>query len=159
MEQLRAAVRGTGLASLTAHLRAGHASDDPVADLAELGMAYCVNALADPHVFRATFMEAPLGGEELAVVSGAGETAFAPLVAAVQRCIDGGRFAPVDPAGLALQLWIASHGTVTLQLAGLLEPEAAVEQLGALGRALFTGFGDDPAAAARSVAAAGERFG
>lgn len=157
MEHLRAAVRAAGLAGLSAHLAAAHASDDPVADLAELGIGYAANALADPHVFRATFMEAPIGGE-LAAVSGAGEMAFAPLVAAVERCIAAGRFAPADPAGLATQLWIATHGTVTLQLAGLLEPGAAAEHLGAIGRALFAGFGDDPEAAARSVAAAGERF-
>ena len=153
MEPLRAAVRTAALAALTARMAAVAPTDDPVADVAALGLAYCLNALADRHAFRATFMEAPLGGE-LEAVAGAGESAFAPLVAAVERCIAAGRFAPADPRALATRLWIASHGTVTLQLAGLLEPEDALGQLGAIGHALFVGFGDDPEAAGRSVAAA-----
>ncbi len=157
LDQLRAAVRRAGLAGLSAHLAGGHTADDPVADLAELGAAYVANALADPHVYRATFMEAPLAAE-LEVVSGAGALAFAPLVEAVQRCVDAGRFAPADPEDLTTQIWIASHGTVTLQLAGLITPENAGRQLTEIGRALFAGFGDDPEAAARSLAAAAARF-
>src|SRR3712207_339986 len=142
MEQLRVAVRREAFERLAAELAAVPRTGDPVTDLAAGGAAYVQNALAAPDLFRAVFLEAPIELEDVA----AGFRAFEPLVEAVQRCLDAGRFAPAEPVGLALQLWTAVHGAVTLHLAALLPLEALPDHLAAMGRALFVGFGDDPEA-------------
>src|SRR3712207_8621113 len=49
---------------------------------------YCMNAIDNPNLYRVMFMEAPLDEHD----AGVGLDTFERLVAAVQRCIDAGRF-------------------------------------------------------------------
>src|SRR5207248_3865646 len=122
MPELRRAVRQEGFARLARHLAQVGESDDPVADLAMLGLAYYDNALSNPHLYRVMFMEQPLDEADAAART---ET-FEVLVAAMQRCIEDGRFASADAADLATQFWALGHGVVSLQLARMLSGEEAL---------------------------------
>jgi AcrR family transcriptional regulator len=146
MPELRRAVRREGFARLAQHLAQVSESDDPVADLAMLGRAYYQNAMANPHLYRAMFMEQPLDGE-----ANARTETFDVLIGGMQRCIASGRFAPAEPSGLATQFWALGHGVVTLELAHLLSPEEALGCLAAATLNLFRAFGDDEDAARRSL--------
>jgi AcrR family transcriptional regulator len=155
MDEVRRAVRLEGFARLGAHLAAVEESGDTVADLCLLGWAYYVNAMTNPNLYRAMFMEHPDAGD-----SGAGAETFRQLVAGVDRCIRAGRFGAADPVELATQLWATAHGIVTLRLAGippLVSTGQAVATLLAVSTNLFHAFGDDRRATSRSVAAARRR--
>jgi hypothetical protein len=65
------------------------------------------------------------------------------LVNGVARCLEAGRFRPAEPLALANQLWAVSHGVAALQLAGILDPDEAVDCLEAGGVNLLAGFGDE----------------
>jgi AcrR family transcriptional regulator len=153
MAELRRAVRREGFARLAAYLADIDATNDPVADLAMIGLAYHVNATANPDLYRVMFMEQALDAAEGAT----GAETFDTLVAGVQRCIDAGRFEPSDAADLALQLWAVGHGLVTLQLAGILSFRQALQCLGETAENLFTSYGDDRGAAGRSLVHAVQR--
>jgi AcrR family transcriptional regulator len=146
MAELRAAVRKEGFARLGKFLEAVEATDDPVADVSALGVAYLSNALTNPHLYRFMFLEPPIDDDP-----DAGSFTFEILVGGVERAIEAGRFAPADPVRLATQLWATAHGTVTLHLAGLLSIEDLAECSSAMALALFVAFGDDPGAARASV--------
>ena len=60
MPELRRAVRQEGFARLAARAAQLGESDDPVADLAGLGLAYHQVAMSNPHLYRAMYMEQPL---------------------------------------------------------------------------------------------------
>ena len=138
MDDLRHEVRREGFARLREHLNAVPETDDPVADLGQLGVAYYVNAVTNPNLYRAMFMEGPVGGEHTPV----GLDTFMTLVHAMQRCIDAGRFQPGDATSMATQMWSLSHGVVALQLAHLLTPEVAQESLRTAANHLIGAFGD-----------------
>ena len=125
MDELRREVRREGFNRLRDHLSAVPRTDDPVGDIGRLGTAYYVNAVTNPHLYRAMFMEGPVGDDDAPV----GVDTFMQLVEAVQRCIDDGVFGPGDAFAMAQQLWAVSHGVVALQLAHLLEPQVAIECL------------------------------
>src|SRR5688572_6299691 len=57
MDEVRREVRREGFARLGAHLSGTPTTDDPVADLGLLGVAYYVNAVTNPNLYRAMFME------------------------------------------------------------------------------------------------------
>src|SRR5947209_19005439 len=81
MPELRRAVRREGFARLAARAAQMEESDDPVADLATLGIEYNENALSNPHLYRVMFMEQPLDETD----ADAGTETSAILVAGVQR--------------------------------------------------------------------------
>ncbi len=120
MDELRLEVRREGFARLGAHMAAAAHSDDPVADLAELGQAYFANALANPNLYRVMFMEHLPDDEEHV-----GRETFDVLVDGVRRCIEGGRFRPADPVAVANQVWAVTHGVAALHLSGFLTLEEA----------------------------------
>lgn len=125
---------------LATELRAVPSTDDPFADLVEVGLAYRRNALAHGDLYRVMFDRNPLAlasplehphepgctasnsgtdpsaDDELAV----GLDAFGALVEAVRRCTDAG-ILDGHPDDLALQVWATAHGAVSLELAGFLE--------------------------------------
>ena len=108
-----------GFARLYARVDSVPVTDDPVADLAVMSVAYREHAMANPHLYAVMFGSASLGGyrlrdDELDV----GLAAFGQLVAAAKRAIDAGVLRPGDPAAVAGQLWTALHGYVMLELAG-----------------------------------------
>src|SRR5438270_2667304 len=147
MPGLRQAVRREGFARLSARLAAVPKTDDPIADLALLGLAYYENATTNPDLYRVVFMEEPLSDADAVI----GSEAFQFLVDGVQRCITSDMFDDADPVDLATQLWALGHGGVTLQLARLLSPEQAAGcLLGALLH-LFTSYGAGPDVARRSI--------
>src|SRR5213596_2662399 len=88
MPELRRSVRQEGFERLMAGAAQLGESDDPVADLAGLGLAYYQLAMSNPHLYRAMYMEQPLDAADAA----AGSEAFNILVAAMQRCLGSGRF-------------------------------------------------------------------
>src|SRR6266487_3392701 len=55
MPELRRAVRQEGFARLMARAEQVGESDDPVADLAGLGLAYYQLAMSNPHLYRAMY--------------------------------------------------------------------------------------------------------
>jgi len=147
MPGLRRALRREGFARLSARLAALSQTDDPVADLAQLCLAYYVYATADPHLYRVVFMEEPLGEDDAVI----GSQPFDVLVGGVRRCIAANAFDPADPVELATQIWVLGHGGVTLQLTRLLTPEqASASLLGALVQ-LFSSYGAGADATRRSI--------
>lgn len=130
-------------------------SDDPVADLAGLGRAYRANALANPDLYAAMFGGSALSTFELTEDDRQhGRYTLINVVQCAQRCIDADRFRLADAGMVAHQMWFGVHGLVSLELGEYLIPpwdaDSCFEQL-LLN--LMIGAGDDPAAAAKSVAA------
>jgi AcrR family transcriptional regulator len=154
MDDLRREVRREGFARLAAHLDAVETSGDAVADLCLLGWAYYVNAITNPNLYRAMFMDGPVDQADAYVGLGT----FDQLVDGVVRCAETGRFAPGDPAERATQLWVTSHGLVTLELAGMLSTEQVLTCFRNMGRSLYVSYGDSPSAVGRSWSRAAARF-
>jgi AcrR family transcriptional regulator len=153
MDQLRREVRREGFSRLGAQLSAVAITNDPVADLGLLGWAYYLSAGANPHLYRAMFLDGPIDDTD----SDTGLETFDQVVVAVQRCVDAGRFRG-DAYQLATQLWALLHGLVALQLAHMLTPARAVDTLlnGAVN--LYLAFGDTPEALDRSKVRIVERI-
>jgi len=148
MAEIRRAVREEGFARLNARLDAARASDDPVADLVAAGVVFFAAGVADPHLYRAMFLDRPPEDDDL----GAGT--YARLVALVRRAVTAGRF-PAARESLvpvwAAQLWSMPHGMVVMTVAGLLPGEQARFVLDDMTLRLLIGYGDDPDRARRSI--------
>lgn len=153
MPELRRAVRQEGFARLARHLAQVGESDDPVADLAMLGLAYNDNAMSNPHLYRVMFMEQPLDEADADAMT---ET-LDMLVAGVERCITSGRFAPADARALAWRFWAVGHGAMSGQMARLLSPDDALACAAGAVLNLFSAWGDDPDAARQSLTTARRR--
>jgi AcrR family transcriptional regulator len=104
---------------------------DPAERLVALGEAYRADALHDPHLYDAMFDGERLDAESRELQ----EEAFEPLVAAVEAAVEA-RVLRHDavPGTVALGLWSALHGLVSIQLHAHTPREV-----------------DDPATAARTV--------
>jgi AcrR family transcriptional regulator len=106
--------------------------DEPLGRLAELGHAYRACALANRSYYAVMFAR-PIPGFEPSPE--AYEVSLRPLrllTEAVADCVAAGVFQPVEPAHAARVLWAASHGVVSLELAGYegaIDPEACYEDL------------------------------
>jgi AcrR family transcriptional regulator len=133
---------------------------DPVADLSLLGRAYRHNAITNRHVYGVMFGGASLAGFALSEEDRQhGRYTLGRVVEYAGRCISAGRFRKEDPALVAHQMWLAVHGTVTLDLGGyLVAPYDADRCFEAQLVSLMVGAGDDLARAGASVAASRERF-
>ncbi|MEU9047280.1 MULTISPECIES: TetR/AcrR family transcriptional regulator [unclassified Kitasatospora] len=121
--------------------------DDPLAYLAALGRAYRERAIAEPAYYRVMF-EQPVtefrpSDEALAMAEGA----FDASAVAVDACMAAGVFRPGDAHEVSKIFWAATHGAVSLELAGHFAPAEAGPRyealMAALGRAF--GAGDPPA--------------
>jgi AcrR family transcriptional regulator len=148
MAQVRRAVRQEGFARLNARLDALPASDDPVADLVAAGAVFFASGVANPHLYRAMFLDRPSEDDNL----GAGT--YERLVALVRRCVTAGRFPAAQESLVpvwAAQLWSMRHGMVTMSVAELLPDEQARFVLDDMTFRLLVGYGDDPARARRSI--------
>lgn len=88
---------------------------DPRAQLRAMGLAYISFALTRPSLYRVLFANPmPLGGDLRSLPEAdPGKRAFEDLVRAAGRCLpeDDGR----DPREVALQVWTALHGFVSLR--------------------------------------------
>ncbi|MFJ2521124.1 TetR/AcrR family transcriptional regulator [Cellulosimicrobium cellulans] len=112
-DELVAAVSAEGFRRFAARLAAVGRTDDPGADLAALGRAYRVFALADPHFYAVMFARGvrPAADRPRAVE----EATFLVLRDAVARLVPDATTAD----DVALGLWGLVHGLVSLELAGL----------------------------------------
>jgi AcrR family transcriptional regulator len=146
MHELREEVRREGFARLRSHLSAVQDTGDAIADLIVLGWAYYVNGTMNPNLYRAMFMERPIGDADRDI----GLDTFERLVRGVQRAIDAGRFRRAEALDRATELWALAHGVVTLELAGLLDSARALSTFSAASRGLFEAYGDNPQALGRS---------
>lgn len=138
MSELRRAIRREGFARFRALLDGVPVHEDPLLEIADLGIAYLRNAFANPDLYRVMFMEEPLDEEDAAT----GVDTFQRLVDAVQRCIDAGRFPRLDDANWgATQLWTMGHGAVSVAMIGMLPQADAERVFGEVGLALSERFG------------------
>ncbi|HYO37704.1 MAG TPA: TetR-like C-terminal domain-containing protein [Geodermatophilus sp.] len=150
MPGLWSAVRQEGFTRLAARLDGVARTDDPVRDLAALGVAYARNALDAPELYRAMFD----ARADLADAPAADAT-FERLVAAAARARDGGRLAAdTDPLALATRYWAAGHGLVSLVVQGVLPADALAPLATDTAVALLAAAGDDPSRCRRSVSRA-----
>jgi AcrR family transcriptional regulator len=120
-----------GFARLDQHQAAVPRTDDPLADLLALAMAYRDNAMANPHLYAVMFGATSLKGFQLTEADmEIGLNSFATLTDFVARAIESGRLRQAEPARVASQVWTAMHGYVMLELAGLhLPPDNPVEDV------------------------------
>lgn len=141
-------------------------TDDPVADLFALGVAYRRYAIERPHMYRLMFgstsahgINAP-AGNVLALTVAEIERhipSFAHVVRAVRRSMLAGRIGTrsSDDAAIvatAAQFWALIHGFVMLELAGFYGDDGAAVApvLGSMTANFFVALGDSPERVARS---------
>ena len=127
---LLSAMHNEGFARLGAAMeRAQHAGGDALTALARLGEAYREAALANPHLYNLMFGGAVPGFTPDPQSQAAADATFAPLVAAVQRCLDEGVLAGPEGADgahrIATYLWSVTHGVVSLEISGKLGVDVA----------------------------------
>jgi AcrR family transcriptional regulator len=157
---LVAAVVDEGFLRLTNELERVATSEDAIADLWLVAVAYLRFARRQPDLYAVMFGTASLGGykrrgRELLQ----GLRAFEINVAVVRRAMSQRRFAEGDPWLAATAIWLWLHGVASAESAGY---QAALGELGlGLGRdsvmresfvALAVGFGDVRQRAESSVA-------
>jgi len=152
MDNLVRAMVHEGFARLHRRMSTVRATADAVADIMALGTAYRANALDHPQLYQVMFGSAALGG--FAITDGDrqhGRYTLQPLVEAVARATEQGRFRPGDPLLVAQTMWIALHGLVSLELGGYLtDPYDADVCFEAQLCSLMVGAGDDHEAACLS---------
>jgi AcrR family transcriptional regulator len=90
-------------------------SPDPFEALRLRGLAYIRFGLAHPVQYRLLMMRPPVPGAEDAELAAASDC-FCHVVAGARACVDAGVFLG-DPTALALGLWAACHGCVSLLIA------------------------------------------
>ncbi|GAA3338539.1 TetR/AcrR family transcriptional regulator [Amorphoplanes nipponensis] len=134
---LLAAMHREGFRRLGAALGAVPRTDDPLADVIALGVAYRRAALASPHLYGLMFGRMAPEFSPAADDRAAADATYQPLVEAVARCQRAGVFTGDEPHRIALHLWAVSHGMVNLELNGQLPDVGAPEEayLEALGYA------------------------
>ncbi len=155
MDDLRVEVCNEGFRRLAAHLGRVERTADPVADLAALGRAYVANARENPNLYRAMFLDRLPGVAPRPETDDPSQGAAVPdepewlatfeaLVRGVERCIDSGAFVDADPVHLATELWATTHGAVSLELNGLLEPARSAATLADLSTRLLSSYRSGP---------------
>lgn len=110
-------VRNRAMTGLFSDLSGVPASDNPLADLYALADAYRWWGCGHSHLYAVLF-----GGVQSFDPSGAVGTAdpIRPLLDAIDRAVSASMLAG-DATSIALSLWAALHGLVTLELAGALD--------------------------------------
>lgn len=116
MPELMDAVVAEGFDRQAARLDAVAETGDAAADLVELGMAYRANAIENPHLYSIMYG----GTGELRHRADQAKGTRDLFTAAAARAVDAGAVAGVDPAALAEEVWSTVHGSVSLELAGIL---------------------------------------
>ena len=120
-----------GFTRLDEHQATVPHTDDPLADLLALALAYRENAVQNPHLYAVMFGATSLKGFTLTEQDmEIGLNSFATLTDYVARAMDSGQLRRDEPARVAAQMWTAMHGYVMLELAGLhLPPDNPVEDV------------------------------
>jgi AcrR family transcriptional regulator len=91
---------------------------NPLERLAAMGRAYRANALANRSYYLVMFQRPIPGFEPSPEAYAASLKPLHCLTDAVADCVHAGVFRPEDPAHIAGVLWAATHGAVSLELAG-----------------------------------------
>ncbi|BDM69258.1 TetR family transcriptional regulator [Streptomyces nigrescens] len=114
-------VRARAVAGLFQGLSAVPTSEDPLADLYALAVAYRRWGREHGHLYTVLF-----GGVQTFDPSGAVGTGdpVRPLLAAIDRALAESVLAG-EPTAIALSVWVTLHGLVTLELAGALDAATA----------------------------------
>ncbi len=120
-DALIAEVRNRAVAGLFHDVAAVPTSDDPLADLHALAVAYRRWGSTHGNLYMALF-----GGVQTFDPSGAigTEDPVRPLLHAIDRALAASLLAG-DATSIALSFWVTLHGLVTLELAGALNPATA----------------------------------
>src|SRR3954452_17935217 len=107
-----------GFARFSRKLAAVPHFDDPLERLIAIGRAYRENAIENPTYYGVMFAGAIPGfvPSEAALVEAA--PTLQTLIDQVQVCMDAGALEAGDPQAVAEVLWAATHGAVSLELAG-----------------------------------------
>lgn len=149
-----------GFARLAGMFACAEQTDDAVADMMYLGRVYRYNAITNRHLYIAMFGGASLGGFTLDEDDRQyGRFTLSPAIDCADRCIKAGRFRDADPVLVAHQLWLAIHGTITLELGDyLIEPYNADACFEAQLVNLVVGAGDELGLASVSVDISAQRF-
>ncbi|WP_405922319.1 WHG domain-containing protein [Streptomyces sp. NBC_00122] len=115
------AVRDGAVAGLFQDLSAVPTTEDPLADLYALAIAYRLWGCGHSHLYTVLF-----GRTQSFDPSGAVGTRdpIRPLIAAIDRAVTGSVLAG-EATPIALSLWVTLHGLVTLELAGALDAHTA----------------------------------
>jgi AcrR family transcriptional regulator len=92
--------------------------DHPLERLAAMGRAYRANALANRSYYAVMFQRPIPGFEPSPEAYEASLTPLRALAGTVAECIRAGVFRAEDPEHIAGVLWAATHGAVSLELAG-----------------------------------------
>lgn len=149
-----------GFERLQGFLTRVESTEDPVADMALLGRAYRHASLTNAHLYAVMFGGASLAGFSLSEEDRQyGRYTMVGAVECAARCTAAGRFTDGDPVLIANQMWIATHGLVTLELGDyLVDPFGADRCFEAMLVGLMVGVGDSAGAAAGSVGTSAQRF-
>ena len=117
-----------GFARFAKRLAAVPSDTDPLTRLIALGEAYRDNARENPTYYGVMFGGAMPGfvpSEEALVQAAA---TLQALIDQVQVCMDAGILVPGDPQVVAEVLWAATHGAVSLELAGFFPDEQTAHE-------------------------------
>jgi AcrR family transcriptional regulator len=126
---LLAAMHREGFRRLGDALAAVPHSDDPLADVIALGVAYRRAALASPHLYGLMFGRMAPEFSPDTEGRAAADVTYRPLVEAVARCQRAGAFHGDEPERIALHLWAVAHGMVNLELNDQLPDVGPPEEL------------------------------
>lgn len=105
-------------ASFGASQHAVAATQDPLADLLDLGRAYRSWAVANPSLYHVMFGGLPQPGCPPSSLPA--DESIAPLVSTVDRAREAGALRGGSTEQLVRSIWSGVHGWVTLELAGLM---------------------------------------
>jgi AcrR family transcriptional regulator len=114
-----------GFQGLAAELGSVEPSEDPLADLVELGRAYRRYALAHATHYQVMFGAAVPGFQPDDAAVAVAWATFDALVSAVRRALEAAVIAGGTPEQLAYVCWAQVHGLVSLELADMGEDHPA----------------------------------
>ena len=109
-----------GFRRLTEAIEKTPQPEDPLVFIVALCQTYRETALANPTHYAIMFERAIPDFEPSAASRLEGKQSMMPLLQAVQICIDRGIIKSQDAEQLAMMLWSAAHGVVSLELSGYL---------------------------------------
>jgi AcrR family transcriptional regulator len=91
---------------------------DPIEQLKRVGRAYVAFGLSHPNHYEVTFMgaghRAHMAEPNFAYQGSMGEKCFMHLRATVERCVQQGKFRPLDLDATSQALWATVHGITSL---------------------------------------------
>lgn len=161
MSELIREIAQEGFSRLARMFEQVEKTEDAVADIAYLGRVYRHNAITNRYLYSVMFGGDALQGYALTETDRQnGRYTLSPAIDCARRCIEDGRFRSDDPVLVTHQMWLAIHGTVTLEIGGyLIDPWSAADCFEAQLVSLMVGAGDNLASARQSIAVSADRFG